>query len=440
MNPIIDARERFDAHYLADIVDLDDPLRLGRVRVHIHGMTENVEPEKLPWAQLQLGIGARKNRGYLPAMLQGDRVYVRFQDGDSRFPVIVASAHQGERATPESENTEAYLPAIGINGFRSTQGIRHAPASLPTSQTGDVPYLTDEVSLQHDILEQRRANRSWRRVHLSQGTQMEMTAGGDLTFYGPQSVWLNTGGELHQEFADWVAKGRQVKFELDGDFNMATSRLSLQTNAALNLDGGGSTTLGGVTVGINAMDAFSMLALNTGSIVTGTKLNIIAGAEMATTVATLNYTVDTLVGGISFTVAKGIGPSMELSPLSGVVVKSPLASLEMSLLSDIELKNQLGSLEIDKTGGVELKGVGGNLSISTVGNAEFKTMSASIKMNPAGIINIANNRESLGGIMRDLLMAIQNIDVQTGTGKSGKPNNMPEFQQIARRLQMLIGN
>jgi len=261
-----------------------------------------------------------------------------------------------------------------------------------------------------------------------------------LTFYGPQSVWLNTGGELHQEFADWVAKGRQVKFELDGDFNMATSRLSLQTNAALNLDGGGSTTLGGVTAGINAMDAFSMLALNTGSIVTGTKLNIIAGAEMATTVATLNYTVDTLVGGISFTVAKGIGPSMELSPLSGVVVKSPLASLEMSLLSDIELKNQLGSLEIDKTGGVELKGVGGNLSISTVGNAEFKTMSASIKMNPAGIINIANNRESLGGIMRDLLMAIQNIDVQTGTGKSGKPNNMPEFQQIARRLQMLIGN
>ena len=102
-------RQRLDDLYVAELTSLEDPLRLGRVQVRVFGFSDELPEESLPWAEWHLPLGAGINRGTVPVMKVGDRVQVRFAQGDGRYPVVVGSALT-------ATSREVQLPAIGIDG------------------------------------------------------------------------------------------------------------------------------------------------------------------------------------------------------------------------------------------------------------------------------------------------------------------------------------
>lgn len=427
---MVNSKQTLDAAYVGEIINLEDPLRLGRIKVRIYGLQDRLEENDLPWAQLQLGLGSGINRGTLPVLKVGDRVQVRFLDGDSRYPVVVGSAH----AAPDGE---VLLPAIGINGFRSTAGVRTTPSELPSSQTINVPYLSDEVSLQHDILIQRRANRSYRVVQMVQGTQLEMTQAGDFTLHGPQSLWLSSSGVLQERYNTLESKGRRGKFEVDEVFEISAGKLDLSIAGRTEINGGGPLSVTGSTISITSMDSVGTVAIGGITQVSGRSYEILGGTGISLTAATMNIDLSTVVGGITAQ-ATPIGPKMSLSPLTGVGFSSPLGTLDMGLTGNVKLASPLSSLEMGITGEVSLSTPVASLDMNVAGGVELKNQIGKVEINTAGQIKISNQMESLGRIMQDLLIELQQLTVQTGTGKSSPPNNLMQLQAVARRLQMLL--
>lgn len=423
-------RSQFNDVYIGELTSLADPLRLGRVQVRVFGMTDNLPEESLPWAELHLPLGAGTNRGNLPAMAVGDRVQIRYAQGDGRYPVVVGSALT-------ATNREVQLPAIGVDGPRSNAGVRTTPPELPTSQSAGVPYLSDEVSLQHNILIQRRSNRSYRIAHMLQGSQFEMTSTGAIALHSPQAIWFSTPAELQERFHTRDSKGTVQTTELLGKSRLEASHVEIEAVSAVTLDAGGTLSMGGLKTSITSLDGVSILSGSGISMVSTQSFEVLATTGAQIKVATNDLEMETVLGSVSLK-ATPIGPSIELSPLSGVTIASPLAKLEADLLGNVTLSNPTVSFTQDVTGAFELKNPLVSLSATVAGEVELKNQMAQISLGVSGRIKVSNQADNLGSILKDLLQAILNLDVQTGVGKSSKPVNIVEFQAIARRLQMLL--
>ncbi len=51
---------------------------------------------------------------------------------------------------------------------------------------------------------------------------------------------------------------------------------------------------------------------------------------------------------------------------------------------------------------------------------------------------LATGTDSLAALLTDLLVAVQQLTVTTGTGPSGPPINLPAFQALAQRTSQLL--
>ena len=74
--------------YRAFVASLDDPKMLQRVQVRVIGIhTENLNPEYLPWAEIAFQASSPLAGDLFPFQV-GDGVWVMFEGGDRRFPVV----------------------------------------------------------------------------------------------------------------------------------------------------------------------------------------------------------------------------------------------------------------------------------------------------------------------------------------------------------------
>jgi len=112
--------------FAAIIVDKDDPKELLRHKVRIPFLhNNNVAPEHLPWAKptVQGNSHTGANFFYDP----GTWVWVSFENGDPRFPIIDGSFHTN--VTPNPNKSEQ----LGTDKLRSCGGspVEEAPRSEP---------------------------------------------------------------------------------------------------------------------------------------------------------------------------------------------------------------------------------------------------------------------------------------------------------------------
>lgn len=86
--------------YLAEVIDLDDPQRLARVKVRVLNF-DGVESHDAPvWARVASAF-AGNDRGAFLIPDVGDEVLVIFINGDSRYPVVVGGLWNGSATAPE---------------------------------------------------------------------------------------------------------------------------------------------------------------------------------------------------------------------------------------------------------------------------------------------------------------------------------------------------
>ena len=95
------APDLYSGAYLAEVIDLDDPDNLARVKVRVlnfDGVTDHDGPV---WARVAVPF-AGDNRGafFIPDV--GDEVLITFVNGDPRHPVVIGGLWNGGQTLPAS--------------------------------------------------------------------------------------------------------------------------------------------------------------------------------------------------------------------------------------------------------------------------------------------------------------------------------------------------
>lgn len=195
------AAERLAGVTIAVVDDIDDPQKLGRVKVLFPWLSDDYVSS---WARVVVpGGGPGRGLAWLPE--SGDEVLVAFEHGDIQFPMVLGGLWNGKDAPP------AYQPD---QGQQSTRTI--------VSRTGHQLTLTESASESSIVL---------------------ATADGALTITLDQ-----TGGELRIE----ASSGKKLSLKAGGDLTIeAQGKLSLSGQAGAELTSTGQTTVKGATVALN---------------------------------------------------------------------------------------------------------------------------------------------------------------------------------------------
>jgi uncharacterized protein involved in type VI secretion and phage assembly len=110
---------QFHGGYLAEVIDLNDPNNLARVKIRLLNF-DGVDGHDGPvWARVASAF-AGKNRGAFLIPDVGDEVLVTFVNGDPRYPIVVGGLWNGSDTAPESISGGRNLRKV----IRSKNGVK----------------------------------------------------------------------------------------------------------------------------------------------------------------------------------------------------------------------------------------------------------------------------------------------------------------------------
>lgn len=107
----------YNGNYRSVVVDNDDPLKLGRIKVRVYGVMQssNIPTASLPWAvpMMPISSGAASQSGSFYVPIVGSEVYVFFEEGNYMSPVYFGEAQNGVKGLPAFKDTD-YPNSLGL--------------------------------------------------------------------------------------------------------------------------------------------------------------------------------------------------------------------------------------------------------------------------------------------------------------------------------------
>lgn len=162
--------------YLAEVVSVEDPDSLSRVKIKLLSFDQVGDQDAEIWARVATAF-AGQNRGafFIPDV--GDEVLVTFVNGDTRFPIVIGSLWNGNTEIPD-QLSGSRVDRWSIKGKEGTRiAIEEESASSArvfiTTPNGVSGELTD-----------------------SGGGVVEFKSGGTTLTIDPQGVTVNTSMNL----------------------------------------------------------------------------------------------------------------------------------------------------------------------------------------------------------------------------------------------------
>tara|TARA_B100001093_G_scaffold479631_1_gene508808 strand:+ start:37 stop:678 length:642 start_codon:yes stop_codon:yes gene_type:complete len=92
--------------FLGKVVDVNDPKKIGRVKVKVFGVYDNIEDKDLPWAQIVVPItqGVHEGKGQYLGILKGTQVFGMFLDGqNSQLPMVIGTVPKEGDENPRAK-------------------------------------------------------------------------------------------------------------------------------------------------------------------------------------------------------------------------------------------------------------------------------------------------------------------------------------------------
>ena len=93
--------------FLGEVVNVkDDPEKLGRVKVRVFGVYDDIDEADLPWAQIVVPVttGVHEGKGQYLGILKGTQVFGMFLDGkSSQLPMVIGTVPKKGDANPKAE-------------------------------------------------------------------------------------------------------------------------------------------------------------------------------------------------------------------------------------------------------------------------------------------------------------------------------------------------
>ena len=114
--------------FVGSVVDINDDLKLGRVRVRVHGVYDDINVEDIPWAQVVAPVteGGTNGLGNPLGIQVNAMVFGLFLDGkNSQLPLVLGSL-------PKYEGDERNVPSVnalarGENTLTKSVSVSGAP-------------------------------------------------------------------------------------------------------------------------------------------------------------------------------------------------------------------------------------------------------------------------------------------------------------------------
>ena len=150
---------RFLGIYRGIVKDNNDPLQLGRVKVQVFPMFENIKTENLPWAICSnpLWDGSGDGTGWFAPPKLETRVYVLFEEGSCYQPIVIGEAPDKvvgqplvrKKSYPNRKVLRDSSTEIYVDTLREELQIAHIKDVKGTS-TGSIKTSSGEEVIIHD--------------------------------------------------------------------------------------------------------------------------------------------------------------------------------------------------------------------------------------------------------------------------------------------------
>ena len=129
-------RSHFWGTYYGLVEAIDDPLRMGRLKVRtpVHFDTANIPTEMLPWAHYVSPSGGDTNLGFYAVPPVGAQVAVSFIDGNPQYPVWLGTVWGAPNGVSES-----YVSSADEN---NPYGVNPVPAGYSWDYTNYNSFTT----------------------------------------------------------------------------------------------------------------------------------------------------------------------------------------------------------------------------------------------------------------------------------------------------------
>ena len=169
-----------------EVVDLEDPLQIGRVRVRVFGVYDDIDDDDLPWALVMVPATSASyaQKGVSPVgLMKGSSVMVAFFDGEERQqPMVLFSS-------PKLRNNDANQNDVSELARGTNKNKRNPVGPEPADSYGaKYPYnKVLETESGHIVI-----NKDGRRVDKTTGDFIQITQG-DKTVYLQGKLEMESG-------------------------------------------------------------------------------------------------------------------------------------------------------------------------------------------------------------------------------------------------------
>ena len=106
--------------FLGSVVNVKDPMQLGRVKVKVFGVYDEIDDADLPWAQIVVPVtqGIHEGKGQNLGILVGTQVFGMFLDGkNSQLPMVIGTVPKegdtNEKAKANYPSNKVYETETG---------------------------------------------------------------------------------------------------------------------------------------------------------------------------------------------------------------------------------------------------------------------------------------------------------------------------------------
>ncbi|MBI1298817.1 phage tail protein [bacterium] len=217
------------------VIDIQDPLGLGRVKVDYTWLAEKgaetvaMEKDKgrahSQWARVMSFMAGAKRGGYFMPE-PNDEVLVAFEHGEMDRPIVLGGLWNKEDAPPES------MDGDGKNNVRSIHSRSGHKFTFNDSDDAPSVQIIDQTGKNSITIDSKN-----KKMIIAVDGDLEIKAGGKISISAGQNMDIRTDAALT------VTAQSSGKIE-------TTSALDIKSDATLTVSGM-STTVKGTTVNIN---------------------------------------------------------------------------------------------------------------------------------------------------------------------------------------------
>ncbi len=190
----------FFGRYRAEVIDNKHPKNWHMAKIKLLGYWDDIPDKALPWAEYMLSLGARTGEGDMMPVQPGDLVWVSFEAGDTRKPIIEGSVYSvdgkgtGNSLLPQDAWIEEYP-------HKRTQKQPEQPSHA----------YGDKVLNQLGFLFQLTMSGEYCITHKATGTSRHINSVGDLIDHVENNQFNSTVGDRIDE----IKKSLQVLVDMN---------------------------------------------------------------------------------------------------------------------------------------------------------------------------------------------------------------------------------